>query len=191
MVALTTTGASPTNSQRQVFADVIAERKRQDAKHGPVPPTRKHGTSELNKLLADHARQWCQYQAETGTVTWADILAEEYWEAMAEEEWPELRAELIQVIAVGFSWIEDGDKKHAAKEERRDLHKGFATAYSETQDKGRARASERQGKGGSQVPPEDDARDDPRAVHHDQGVSERPVRSLPAGEGLAQEGTGS
>lgn len=69
------------------------------------------GTSDKFTETANTARDDCQHYSKIGEVTWFDILSEEYWEAMAETEWPKIRTELIQSMAVMYSWIRDGDKR--------------------------------------------------------------------------------
>lgn len=46
-----------------------------------------------------------------GPITWVDILKEEVYEAFAEEDPDKLRVELIQVMAVAASWIQDLDRR--------------------------------------------------------------------------------
>ena len=89
--------------------DLWNERGAQDEKWG-----KQHhpdGTHYSFKSDADNARMQCTYAALSGYLTWGHILAEEFYEAMAEEEWAPLRAELVQVAAVCMAWIEDGDSR--------------------------------------------------------------------------------
>jgi hypothetical protein len=51
--------------------------------------------------------------------TWGDILLEEVFEAMAEDDPIKLRAELIQTAAVAVAWIESIDRKLAEAMNRR------------------------------------------------------------------------
>jgi hypothetical protein len=46
-----------------------------------------------------------------GPVTWKDILLEEVFEGLAEDNAAELRAELVQVAAVAVQWIEAIDRR--------------------------------------------------------------------------------
>ena len=48
-----------------------------------------------------------------GEGTWADILREEYFEALAETDPARLRVELIQVAAVAVAWVEAIDRAEA------------------------------------------------------------------------------
>jgi hypothetical protein len=66
------------------------------------------------RAMRDSARVVCQFRAERGTVTWVDILDEEYWEARAETDPAKLRAELIQIAAVCAAWIHDLDSRPTA-----------------------------------------------------------------------------
>lgn len=52
-----------------------------------------------------------------GTVTWADILLEEVFEALAENDSQRLRDELVQVAAVAVKWIALLDSDTAARGE--------------------------------------------------------------------------
>jgi len=49
-----------------------------------------------------------------GRVSWADILLEEVFEALAEDDPAALRVELIQVAAVAVQWVEAIDRKASA-----------------------------------------------------------------------------
>ena len=69
------------------------------------------GTSLSFTERARGARMECQRADKEGGVTWQHILTEEYFEAMAETDWPALRTELIQCAAVIISWVRDGDKR--------------------------------------------------------------------------------
>lgn len=91
------------------LADIGHERERQFSKWGP-----QHHPNGTSKLVyapqRDFARAWCDRRAAGGHVTWSDILTEEYFEALAEENPYALRAELVQVAAVCAAWIEDLDR---------------------------------------------------------------------------------
>lgn len=94
---------------RHVLGQVAAERKRQDAKF--PDQTLPDGTGEEYRVLANVARAACDFAAETGELTWAHILTEEFYESLAEEDEAKLRAELVQVSAVACRWIEDIDRR--------------------------------------------------------------------------------
>lgn len=97
------------------FAEEIgAERQRQLDKWGD--PHHPDGTSGHNyRREADAARRASRRVLDRDTVTWAHILREEFWEAMAETDTVKLRAELIQVAAVCAAWVEDIDGRIAKK----------------------------------------------------------------------------
>lgn len=120
-----------------VLAEVAAARLRQTAKHGdqahlpdgtgpqstplqgivydgPVTPQngcRKYawGLALLAKESTDRRSQ----SAGDGTVTFADILLEEVFEAMAEDDQQRLRTELVQAAAVCVQWVEAIDRRSA------------------------------------------------------------------------------
>lgn len=92
------------------LAEVAAERARQDARWGEQ--NHPDGTGAvLHFEDADSARLVCQTRARDGEVTWQHILAEEYCEAMQEDEPARLRSELLQVAAVAVNWIEAIDRR--------------------------------------------------------------------------------
>jgi hypothetical protein len=92
-----------------VLDEIFEERERQDKKWGE-----QHwpdGTNAGFTSTADAARAFCDARFRDGTLTWYNILREEFTEACAETQWPKLRKELIQVAAVCVAWIEDGDTR--------------------------------------------------------------------------------
>lgn len=94
----------------RVLADVAIERERQSTLFpGQESADKPDGTSEEYKALADKARDACEALHQAGEGTWFSILAEEFWEAAAEKDWPALRKELVQVAAVAVKWVEIGD----------------------------------------------------------------------------------
>jgi hypothetical protein len=99
-----------------VLEEVVAERIRQDAKWGQQ--THPDGTHPGYGLKADAAKLHCDRKAKDGSLTWSDILAEEFWEALAETDPTKLRAELLQVAAVAAAWVEDVDRRSALEIER-------------------------------------------------------------------------
>lgn len=60
--------------------------------------------------VADRYRMSCDIATNNGTLTYRDILLEEVYEALAEEDKTKLREELIQVAAVCSSWIAKIDR---------------------------------------------------------------------------------
>lgn len=116
-----------------VIANIINERRRQDEKWGEQ--NHPDGTGEksipLNGIvrgpgsvtgdkhyafgLALQAKSSTDRKAEAGEVTFADILLEEVFEALAESDPEKLRIELVQVAAVAAQWVEAIDRREAAK----------------------------------------------------------------------------
>lgn len=95
-------------SKVKVFAAILAERWRQDEKWGEQ--NHPMGTSSDDELFAAAARARTNVATKNGSLTWALILEEETWEALAEEDESKLREELIQVAAVATAWIECIDR---------------------------------------------------------------------------------
>lgn len=105
-------------STEQALYEVGVERERQFAKWGPQHHPDGSGacwpflmTGLSYGTLADTARIVCDDNAEHGEGTWADILLEELFEALAEEDTVKLRKELVQVAAVAAAWVEDIDSR--------------------------------------------------------------------------------
>lgn len=92
-----------------IVADVRAERARQDLKFGKQ--MHPNGTSAKFKPMADAARNATRAAEANGQQNWTNILREEFWEALSETDRDRLRAELIQVIAVGVAWVECIDEQ--------------------------------------------------------------------------------
>jgi protein involved in temperature-dependent protein secretion len=95
----------------KAFAEAIdEERAAQLAKFGD----QRHpdGTGgPVMRQRADEARAQCQYLADNGGTDWRAILLEEVYEALAETDLANLRAELVQVAAVCAAWISDIDRR--------------------------------------------------------------------------------
>ncbi len=90
--------------------DVAAERARQTAQWGQNDhPDGTGGTAAAR--IAEGCKQRTDAAATNGTITWNDILAEEFWEALAEEDPARLRAELVQVAAVATQWVDAIDRR--------------------------------------------------------------------------------
>jgi hypothetical protein len=90
--------------------DVYKERDSQDKKWGEQNHPN-GGGSPLHLILATHARARCETAAKAGSLTWADILGEEFGEALAESDPVLLRAELVHVAAVAVAWMEAIDRQ--------------------------------------------------------------------------------
>jgi hypothetical protein len=88
-----------------VLDEVAAERKAQDAKWGEQ--NHDDGTGgPVMKRMADEQRVRTDFLADVGGLSWRDILLEEVYEAVAEDDEAKLRTELIQVAAVAVAWVE-------------------------------------------------------------------------------------
>lgn len=96
----------PTN---QVLLEVLSERQRQDDRWGEQ--NHPNGTDKSYGSLALAAKTECEAAHRIGVLTYADILKEEFWEAMSEEDPERLREELIQVAAVAVAWVEKLDRE--------------------------------------------------------------------------------
>lgn len=93
-----------------VITDLVVERARQDAKWGEQ--NHPDGTGDLKfRSWAADARRWCDAIHNLGKGTWKDILLEEVYEALAEDDPTKLRGELIQIAAVSVAWAEAIDRR--------------------------------------------------------------------------------
>lgn len=92
-----------------VLADVWQERDRQDERWGQQ--NHPDGTHVRWRQKADLMKSLNTEFAQSGAITWMDILEEEFWEAMGETDPKALRDELIQVAAVAVAWIEAIDRR--------------------------------------------------------------------------------
>ena len=103
-----------------VTQEIVEERTRQDAKWGEQ--NHPNGTGDDRHLLRDISRptygticylakNTTDHNAAIGNVSFADILVEEVFEALAEADPLRLRTELIQVAAVAAQWVEAIDRK--------------------------------------------------------------------------------
>lgn len=92
-----------------VLDEVLEERIRQDAKWGEQNHPNGTSVSKFTEV-ANQMKAVCDAAHKDGTLTWAMILFEEFYEAMAEEDPSALRKELVQTIAVGTGWVEAIDR---------------------------------------------------------------------------------
>lgn len=100
-----------TFDRRVILHQIVDERKRQDEKWGAdrnLPDGTNKAIFRRNRELS---KELCDTAVKTGALDWRDILAEEFWEACAEEDPVLLRAELIQVAAVAVAWAEAIDRR--------------------------------------------------------------------------------
>ena len=104
-----------TEATAEILKEIQQERDRQDKKWGEQ--NHPDGTGkEAFKDFADVAKRKCDAAAGKGTLTFAHILEEEFWEALAESDQNKLRTELIQTAAVTVAWVEKIDRDLAKKE---------------------------------------------------------------------------
>lgn len=89
---------------------VLEERVRQLDKWGVQSHPDGTGGS-WQKVEADKAREICDGAFADGVGSWRLILAEEFHEAVAEDDLTKLREELTHVAAVAVGWIEDIDRR--------------------------------------------------------------------------------
>ncbi len=102
-----------------VLAEVLAERASQDARFGRQDHIDGTGPERDNPIrlartvgeAADTARQATDRALSRGEVTFAQILTEEAFEALAATDPARLRAELVQVAASAVCWIEALDRR--------------------------------------------------------------------------------
>ena len=125
---------STRNRAAKVAAEVLDEVESSTAKHGDqggLPDGTgpgEHAVVETAMLLdspkgvpvtnghvADAAKKRCRLASRNeggdGTVSWEQILTEEWAEALAESDPDALRSELIQVAAVAVKWVEAIDRR--------------------------------------------------------------------------------
>ena len=88
-----------------ILQSVRDERVRQDKRWGEQNHPNGTGTIFL-KFVSKDRRAETDRAFAAGEVTWRDILEEEVAEALAEAGGDDLRAELVQVMAVCAAWIE-------------------------------------------------------------------------------------
>lgn len=86
------------------FEKILNERRAQDAKWGEQ--NHPDGTGSKFETSAFNAREHCNLAFENKKGTWTDILTEEFYEALAEDDPVRLETELIQSAAVICAWIE-------------------------------------------------------------------------------------
>lgn len=118
-------GTPCTRETFEVLAAVAEERHAQDMKWGRqdhpdgTSPDMEYGWSHADGTVftmaevAEQAKEDCDFAAQTEILTWFDILQEEFFEALAEEDPARLREELVQVAAVAVAWIEAIDRRNS------------------------------------------------------------------------------
>lgn|SRR5688572_18149930 len=102
-----------------VMEDIKKEVERQETRWGEQ--NHPDGTSkEKFEWMAGLAKMNCDKLAKEKKTSWAAILFEEFYEALAEEKDSELRAELVQVAAVAASWVKAIDRRERARRQLSD-----------------------------------------------------------------------
>lgn len=102
--------------QRVAVLEVVAEAdrgRRLFPKAVDYPDGTRNGG--MNLVQREQAKNACDRAAREDRCTFAHVLAEEFWEAMCEEDRDALRTELVQVAAVALQWIENLDARMAAE----------------------------------------------------------------------------
>jgi hypothetical protein len=94
-----------------VLAEIAAERSAQDTKWGEQNHPDGTGPTDDARRAALEAKIRTDRAADEGRCTWALILLEEVFEALAEHDPARLRAELVQVAAVAVSWVQAIDRR--------------------------------------------------------------------------------
>lgn len=101
------------NQTELVLGEVRREVDRQEHRWGEQ--NHPDGSSpEQFEWMANLAKMNCDKLHKEKKVTWAAILFEEFYEALAEKATHALRTELIQVAAVAVSWIKAIDRREGA-----------------------------------------------------------------------------
>jgi hypothetical protein len=94
----------------RVLVHVASERKRQDLAFGEQ--NHRSGTDHKRfKTAAHNARAEYDIAKKEGRLTWTEVLREELYEALEEEDPAKLRRELVQVAAVAVAWIQCLDRR--------------------------------------------------------------------------------
>src|SRR6184192_4326921 len=88
----------------KLYLFLEAERIRQDKRWGEQ--NHPNGTGDTWAGCSRDTREACEENFKLGLGTWADILLEEVYEALAESDPAKLWAELLQTAAVCVAWME-------------------------------------------------------------------------------------
>jgi hypothetical protein len=96
----------------EILSDIADERARQDTKWGVQNhPFSNETITDISSVLVESFKQTCEATAKSGTITWYDILAEEFYEAFAETDVDKQIEEMTQVAAVAVAIIESLERK--------------------------------------------------------------------------------
>jgi len=92
--------------------DISVEALRASVKYegtDDLPDGTRNGGSWI--VLRAQAKNACDRARREGRLTFAQVLEEEFYEALCEEDRVKLRAELVQVAAVAVRWIAKLDRE--------------------------------------------------------------------------------
>ncbi|MEU3729977.1 hypothetical protein AB0E81_11290 [Streptomyces sp. NPDC033538] len=109
----------PRVRQLKILDEILNERDAQDALFGrqdDLPNGTGTAATPAAESLANLYRDTCDAAFAAGEGTFRHVFLEEVFEAMAESDPANLRAELLQVVAVGVKWIEAIDKQQEASQ---------------------------------------------------------------------------
>lgn len=98
-----------------VLREIFNERVRQNDLWGEQDHPHAFSQADYFAIDADEAKEQYSRRFEKGQGSWADILLEEFYEAIDEAkagDIPKLREELIQVAAVCVNWIQCIDRNN-------------------------------------------------------------------------------
>ena len=108
------------SKQTEVLCEIIEERGRQDMIWGiqqhPIKPTGREFTRKFVELEKDAKTSYGLAEM-SGSVTWYDILWEEFCEVFAQDDPIKQREELVQLNAVSLAMIEYLDRRYPRKDE--------------------------------------------------------------------------
>lgn len=79
-------------------------------------PSHPHDVPQAMRSTANMMRDICNQKAVEKAVTWSDILAEEFYEALSEPDEEKLKTELVQVAAVCMNWLDCINRRQEIEE---------------------------------------------------------------------------
>lgn len=110
-------GAFPLVTTDRILQEVLAERRRQHEKWGKQDFPDGTKTTESNQQYLSALKEKNDEAATKGSLSFAEILREEFVEAVTEENPDNLRKELVQVAAVCVQWIQAIDERKGKVDE--------------------------------------------------------------------------
>jgi hypothetical protein len=99
------------HAMERVLNDVWEERARQHAQWGEQNLPDGTCPARASRARRGAAKRACDKAAAQGKVTFAHVLAEEFFEVLCETDPVALRNELLQVAAVACQWVEAIDRR--------------------------------------------------------------------------------